>query len=183
MLVSWLANVALAIEQGTLGVKLNAELYGKGIIIFTSVVEFGESLNPPLSELDIVHLAKQAYEDMNHETAIPAGIEIDKKKMPGAITVLQGTDRRLYIGSSIKNLATGRSRWILDSGHWRVNATLVACQVHQVNESNHRTNANCGEQLTTHLFFNANEDRDLEGAKVCMRGRPEADQRSKAIIC
>ena len=171
LLVSWLANVALAIEQGKLGVKLNVKLYEKqNIVTFTSVVEFDKSLNPPLSDLDIVDLAAQAYNDMIAGTDDEAETrkKIKNSNMPRAITVLQGTDGRLYIASSIKNAGKGKdkSQWLLNSAHDKVHDALLACQVGDIV---HRTGPNCGEPLATHLFYNENVGGDLRGAKVCIR--------------
>lgn len=160
LLVSWLANDALAIEAGKLGVKMNANLSqrDKPVYTFTSIVEFDQSLNPPLSDPEIVNLAEQAFNDMNIQN-------YPRKQKPQAITVLQGNDGRIYIASSIK----GGAEFVLQSGHAKVQAALLACQLENSEESKHRTGGNCGEQMVTHLFFNLNNDGDLTGAKVCMR--------------
>lgn len=160
LLVSWLANDALAIEAGKLGIKMNANLSqrDKPVYTFTSIVEFDQSLNPPLSDPEIVNLAEQAFNDMNIQN-------YPKKQKPQAITVLQGNDGRIYIASSIK----GGAEFVVQSGHAKVQAALLACQLERSDESKHRTGGNCGEQMVTHLFFNLNNDGDLTGAKVCMR--------------
>ena len=157
MLVSWLANDALAIEAGKLGIKMNDNLAkrDKPVYTFTSIVEFDPSLKIPLSDPEIVNLAQQAFNDMNDQ-------EYPKKQKPQAITVLQGKDGRIYIASSIK----GKSEFIIQSGHAKVKAALLACQLESSMEKKHRTGGNCGEQMATHLFFNLNNEGDLTGAKV-----------------
>lgn len=157
LLVSWLANDVLAIEAGKLGIKLNANLAqrDKPVYTFTSIVEFDQGLNPPLSDPEIVNLAEQAFNDMSTQS-------YPKKQMPQAITVLQGTDGRIYIASSIK----GGAEFIVQSGHLKVQAALLACQLESSKEKEHRTGGNCGEQMVTHLFSNLNNDGDLTGAKV-----------------
>lgn len=167
LLVSWLANDALAIEAGKLGIKLNENLSkrDKPVYTFTSIVEFDPSLSPPLSDPEIVNLAEQAFNDMSIQV-------YPKKQKPLAITVLQGKDGRIYIASSIK----GGAEFIVHSGHPKVQAALLACQLESSIEKKHRTGGNCGEQMVTHLFYNLNNEGDLTGAKVCMkqtRGRPK----------
>lgn len=161
LLVSWLANNALAIEAGKLGIKMNANLSqrDKPVYTFTSIVEFDQSLNPPLSDPEIVNLAEQAFNDMDIQ-------KYPKKQKAQAIIVLQGKDERIYIASSIK----GGAEFVVLSGHTKVRAALLECQLESSSmEKKHRTGGNCGEQMVTHIFFNLNNDGDLTGTKVCMR--------------
>lgn len=144
-LFSWLADEVLAIEAGKLDIVMNVNLSqrDKPVYTFTSILEFDPILKTPLSDPEIINLAGQAFNGMSIQ-------KYPNKQKPQAITVLQGKDGRIYMASSIK----GGSKFMVQSGHAKVQAALLAYQLESSMEKTHRTGGNCGEQMVTHLFFN-----------------------------
>ncbi|KAF2113967.1 hypothetical protein BDV96DRAFT_600715 [Lophiotrema nucula] len=183
-----------AIEPSQLDIQLNSALAtNANKVVFGSVVQISGLRH--WTDGQIVHLAIQAHKAVNAK-CMETFTDDFKKKNPNLsttkprVTTTMVLDDTAYISSSLTggpylyipevNPKSDEPRFKqLDPLHpcdGPVKDALLACQVHSVAKSGHRTGASCGEPMAMMAFCATRNVGNLNGAKILtIMGRDNPD--------
>lgn len=135
---------------------------------WNAVLEYHCDTAKSFSDAQLAGLAQQAKKQIDDDYIKRSPFKYPGIRKPAAVTVIAiGT--RIYIASSVK-----ASNFIMNYGHEKVREALLKTQMKISSTKYHRTQANCGEQAATHLFYTLNPEDCLAEGVVCYPHSSEA---------